>query len=130
MVVMNNGQMVAQGSIRISSVALNIFTANASGSGAPAGLLLRVRANGQQVFETLFRFDAASGRFVPATITRQAGDKLFLILFGTGFKNVANTDGDSGNGVAENVLATIGGVTAPVTFAGVAPDLSDSDNST
>lgn len=121
-VVMNNGQMVSQGVIKVSDVALSIFTANASGSGAPAGVLLRVSATGRQVFEPLFRFDASLGQLVPAPIVRGAGEQLFLILFGTGFGRVANTDGNPANGVAENVQVTIGGVNAPVAFAGVAPN--------
>ena len=120
-VVMNNGQMVSQGTLRVLDVAPSIFTANASGVGSPAGLLLRVKANGQQVYESLVRFDASTGQFIPSPIVRQTGDQLFLILFGTGFSNVANTDGNPGNGVAENIQVTIGGVDAPVAFAGVAP---------
>jgi len=120
-VVMNNGQMVSQGTLRVLDVAPSIFTANASGLGSPAGLLLRVRADGQQVYESLVRFDASMGQFIPSPIVRQTGDQLFLILFGTGFSNVANTDGNPGNGVAENIQVTIGGVDAPVAFAGLAP---------
>jgi uncharacterized protein (TIGR03437 family) len=120
-VVMNRGQMVAQGAIEVSNVALSLFTANASGEGAPAGLLLRVRANGQQVLEPLARFDSALRQFVPAPIARQTGEQLFLILFGTGLQQAANTDGNTANGVAENVQVTIGGVNAPVIFAGKAP---------
>ncbi len=120
-VVMNKGQMVAQGAIQVSNVALSLFTANASGTGVPAGLALRVRANGQQVLEPLARFDAGTRQFVPAPIVRRAGEQLFLILFGTGLQLAGNTDGNAANGVAENVQVTIGGVSAPVIFAGKAP---------
>ncbi|MGH9934690.1 MAG: DUF5666 domain-containing protein, partial [Blastocatellia bacterium] len=120
-VVTLKGQPVAHGVIRISNVAPSLFTANASGSGAPAGLLLRVKANGQQVLESLARFDAGLKQFIPAPIARQTGEQLFLILFGTGLQLAANTDGNAGNGVAENVQATIGGVNAQVIFAGKAP---------
>jgi uncharacterized protein (TIGR03437 family) len=120
-VVMNQGRMVSQGTIEVTSVAPRIFTANATGTGVPAGLLLRGKTNGQQVFEPLFRFDAAQKQFIPAPIVRQPGETLFLVLFGTGFNGVANTDGNPLNGSAENVQATIGGVSAQVTFAGVAP---------
>ncbi|MGH9940293.1 MAG: hypothetical protein ACREAM_28970, partial [Blastocatellia bacterium] len=119
-VVTNKGQAILQGTILVSSVALSLFTADASGTGAPAGLLLRVRANGQQVFESLARFDAQN-RIVPAPIARRAGEQLFLILFGTGLKLAANTDGNSGNGAAENVQVSVGGVNAQVIFAGTAP---------
>jgi uncharacterized protein (TIGR03437 family) len=109
-VVMNQGRMVSQGTIDVTSVAPRIFTANATGTGVPAGLLLRGKTNGQQVFEPLFRFDAAQKQFVPAPIVRQPGETLFLVLFGSGF-----------NGAADTVQATIGGVSAQVTFAGLAP---------
>lgn len=118
-VVMRNGTPMLQGSVLISGISLSLFTANATGTGAPAGLLLRVRANGQQVFESLARFDGQN--IVPAPIVRQAGEQLFLILFGTGIKQSLNTDGNPGNGVAENVQATIAGVASPVVFAGSAP---------
>src|SRR5262249_13980929 len=62
-VVMNKGQMVSQGSIQVSSVAPSMFTANASGTGVPAGLVLRVKANGQQAYEPLARFDAGLKQF-------------------------------------------------------------------
>jgi uncharacterized protein (TIGR03437 family) len=113
--------MVAQGAIEVSNVALSLFTANASGSGAPAGLLLRVKANGQQALEPLARFDAGQRKFVPAPIARQTGEQLFLILFGTGLQLAGNTDGNAANGVAENVQVTIGGANAQVIFAGKAP---------
>jgi uncharacterized protein (TIGR03437 family) len=118
---MNKGQVVLQGSILVSSVALSLFTADASGMGAPSGLLLRVRADGQQVYESLARFDASRNRLVPAPIARRAGEQLFLILYGSGLRCSVDTDRNSGNGVAENIQATIGGVNAQTVFAGNAP---------
>jgi uncharacterized protein (TIGR03437 family) len=120
-VVMKQGQVVSQGSIEVSSVALSLFTANANGAGVPAGVILRVGSNGQQTYEPLARFDAGLKQFVPASINRRPGDQLFLILYGTGLKQAANTDGNAANGVAENVLVTVGGVNAQVVFAGSAP---------
>jgi len=119
-VVTNKGQTVLQGTVQVSTVALSLFTADASGLGAPAGLLLRVRADGQQVYESLARFDA-SRRVVPAPIVRRAGEQLFLILFGSGLRCSVDTDRNPGNGVAENVQAAIGGVNAQTLFAGPAP---------
>ena len=120
-VVMQQGQPVSQGTIQVASVALSLFTANASGMGVPSGVVLRVKANGQQSYEAIARYDAVLKQFVPVQIQRRAGEQLYLILFGTGLKQAANTDGNAANGVAENVLATIGGVNAQVVFAGVAP---------
>ncbi|MCI0524342.1 MAG: DUF5666 domain-containing protein, partial [Acidobacteria bacterium] len=109
--VMNEGNVVAQGSLNLGVVSPSIFTADSSGTGAPAGLLLRVRANGQQVYEPL----------TSAAISRQPGDRLFLVLFGTGMIGTENSDGNPANGFAENIGATIGNVDAPVLFAGNAP---------
>src|SRR5262249_55999134 len=64
-VVMNKGQAILQGTILVSNVALSLFTADTTGMGAPAGLLLRVRADGQQVYESLARFDASPNTIVP-----------------------------------------------------------------
>jgi len=120
-VVTLKGQPVAHGVVQISNVAPSLFTANSSGGGAPVGLLLRVKANGQQVLESLARFDAGLKQFIPAPIARQAGEQLFLILFGTGLQLAGNTDGNAANGVAENVQVSVGGAGAQVIFAGKAP---------
>ena len=120
-VVSKAGEIVSQGTIQVSNVALSLFTADASGQGAPAGLLLRVKANGEQVYESLVRFDASQNKLVPATIVRRAGEQLYLILFGSGLRNAPNSDGNAANGVAESVTVTIGGINAPVIYAGVAP---------
>lgn len=120
-VVSKSGEVVSQGTILVSNVALSLFTADASGQGAPAGLLLRIKANGEQVYESLVRFDAAQNKLVPAAIVRRAGEQLYLILFGSGLRNAPNSDGNTANGVAESVEVTIGGVNAPVIYAGVAP---------
>jgi uncharacterized protein (TIGR03437 family) len=119
--VMNETNVVAHGSLAIGTVSPSVFTANASGQGVPAGLLLRVRANGQQSYEPLARFDTGQNQFVPVPIVRQAGDTLFLVLYCTGFRYAPDSDGDVGNGAAENVRAMIGAVNAPVAFAGPAP---------
>jgi uncharacterized protein (TIGR03437 family) len=120
-VVMSKGQAILQGAIQISSVALNLFTADSSGTGPPAGILLRVKTNGQQVYESLARIDPNQNKLVPAPIIRRPGEQLFLILFGSGLNQEQNTDGNSANGVAENIQVTIGGVPAPVIYAGTAP---------
>lgn len=119
--VSNEGQVVSQGTIQVANVAPNLFTADASGQGAPAGLLLRIKANGEQVYESLVRFDTTQNKLIPATIVRRAGEQFFLILFGSGLRNAPNSDGDNANGVAERVEAVVGGVNATVLYAGTAP---------
>ncbi len=123
--VMRNGQAVAQGTLELGNVSPSIFTADSSGAGVPAGLLLRVRANGQQVYEPLATYN--NGKVTPVTITRNAGDRLFLALYGTGWRGAGDLDGNADNGVAENLEATIGNAKATVWFAGEAPGYAGLD---
>ncbi|HWQ35967.1 MAG TPA: pre-peptidase C-terminal domain-containing protein [Blastocatellia bacterium] len=120
-VVTTSSGVVSRGTITVSGVAPSLFTANSDGQGAPAALVLRVRSNGQQIYEPVAKFDSATNKFVPATITRAAGDQLFLVLFGTGLRNAPNADNNSDNGVAESVQVTFGGTSAPVLYAAAAP---------
>jgi len=109
--VVNEGKVVAEGSVRIEAVAPGIFTANADGRGAPAAMaLVRNFFDGSEVYEPVARFDAAQNRFVPAPIdlgTRLGFRQVYLILSGTGWRNAAS-----------NVSVRIGGRSAPVTFVG------------
>ncbi len=109
--VTRDGNVVAQGTLILENVAPSVFTADSSGQGLPAGLLLRVKANGQQIYEPLTQ----------SAITRQSGDRLFLVLFGSGMHGAENSDGNAANGFAENLQVTIGDVNAPAIFAGLAP---------
>lgn len=117
--VMKNGQVVAQGALELGNVAPSLFTADASGTGVPSGVLLRIRANGQQSYEPLARY--VDGKAEPVNITRNAGDRLFLVLYGTGWRGAEDADGNAANGVAESAEVTIGDKAAPVIFAGEAP---------
>ncbi|MEO6723899.1 MAG: hypothetical protein ABIU20_04930, partial [Blastocatellia bacterium] len=122
---MKNGEVVAQGSLELAVVAPSLFTADASGTGTPSGVLLRVKANGEQSYEPLVRYD--NGKVSPLTITRNLGDRLFLVLYGTGWRGADDTDGSSANGVAESIKATIGDANAAVFFAGAAPGFAGLD---
>ncbi|MDX2042662.1 MAG: DUF5666 domain-containing protein [Acidobacteriota bacterium] len=120
-VVTSQDQIVSQGTIVVSNVAPSLFTADASGQGPPAGLLLRIKANGEQVYESLVQFDVTQSKLVPAPIIRRPDEQLYLILFGSGLRYAPNSDGNETNGVAERVEATLGDVGAPVVYAGIAP---------
>lgn len=61
---------------------------NATGRGLPAAAALRVRGDGSQVYESIARFDMQRNEFVAVPIDlSNANEQVFLILFGTGFRN-------------------------------------------
>ncbi len=104
---------VATGTLNIASVVPSLFSANASGSGLAATVVFRRNAAGQDSFEPVVRFDAATSSFVAVPIDLgPAGDQVFLILYGTGFRSVSQLS---------NVTVRIGGQDAEVIFAGAAP---------
>jgi len=95
--------------IRIAPVAPGLFTANADGQGAPAAVALRFSGS-QQTYESVTRFDGAQNKFVAAPIDPgPAGDQVYLLLFGTGLRERSSLD---------KVTVKIGGVDAPVSYAG------------
>jgi uncharacterized protein (TIGR03437 family) len=108
--VVRNGNTITTGTVQISSVAPAIFAANAAGTGFPAGIVLRIKSDGSQVFEPVAQFNAALNRFVGVAIDlSNPTEQVFLILFGTGWRN---------RSALANVTARIGGLAAEVTYAG------------
>ena len=108
-VTSGNG-VISSGLVQMSSVAPGLFTANASGQGVAAAVALRVKANGEQVFEALARFDQATGVFVPAPLDLgPEGEQVFLIGFGTGLR---------GRSSLAAVSARLGGLSVEVLFVG------------
>jgi uncharacterized protein (TIGR03437 family) len=96
--------------VRIQPLAPGVFSANSNGIGAPAAVVLRVNAAGLQTFEPVARFDSTQGRFVPEPIDfGQETDRLYLILFGTGWR--FHDPGTS-------AIAYIGGIETPITYIG------------
>jgi uncharacterized protein (TIGR03437 family) len=121
-VVAINNNIVGAGPMTIAKVVPGLISANANGQGVAAAVALRVTGSGQQTFEAVARFDSSSSRFVAVPIDLgPTSDQVFLILFGVGFRNSANTDGNPNNGSAENVRVTIGGTSIPVLYSGAAP---------
>jgi uncharacterized protein (TIGR03437 family) len=101
------------GTIRIAAVTPGLFSANADGGGPPAGVLLRVKANGAQSFEPVAEYDQTQRKFVHRQIDfgpdlGVASDQLYLILFGTGFRNrssLANAAVSNSEGAAAALYA-------------------------
>ena len=99
---------LSTGSVLIGGISPGLFTANATGIGVPAALLFRLKANGEQLYETITQIEG--GILVPAPIDLgPSSDQVFLILFGTGIRGRSN---DS------QVRALIGGVEVSVPYAG------------
>ena len=115
--VLRDNNPVGAGTLQIASVAPGLFTANSNGQGVPAAVLLRATASGTQTIESIARLN--NNRFDPLPIDfGPESDRLFLILFGSGFR---------GNSGLNNVTCTIGGTNAPVDFASAQGDLAGLD---
>ncbi|MBX3277700.1 MAG: S8 family serine peptidase [Acidobacteria bacterium] len=78
---------ISVGDVMIETVAPGLFAANATGDGVAAAQVLRVTADGAQIFEPTAVFDAGAGRFIAAPIDLgPEGEQVFLVLFGTGVR--------------------------------------------
>lgn len=109
-IVTSGAGQVSRGEAQIAWTAAGLFSADASGQGLAAAVVLRVRANGQQVYEPVAHFDQSLNRFVAAPIDfGPSGDQLFLILFGTGFRYRASA------------AASLGGTSVNMLYAGPGP---------
>jgi uncharacterized protein (TIGR03437 family) len=101
---------ISSGQITITNVAPGLFSANATGQGVPAAVLLRVNADGAQSYENVAQWDSALNRFVPTPIDLgPPGEQLYLIVFGTGWRYRSSLAA---------VMLSLGGTQAEVLFAG------------
>jgi uncharacterized protein (TIGR03437 family) len=108
--VMNQGVPIASGTIQVESVAPGLFTMNANGQGAAASLAIQVNAAGSQIWRYTFLQGCYTGTCITTPLSfGEAGGKLYLQLYGTGFR---------GRSSLESVTATIGGEKAPAEYAG------------
>ncbi|MEP7342788.1 MAG: choice-of-anchor V domain-containing protein [Acidobacteriota bacterium] len=83
--VRRNGSDVAQGAITIETAAPALFAANANGQGVAAAVVLRVR-DSQQLYEAVSRPEGGSQVPTPIDLGPET-DQVYLLLFGTGFRN-------------------------------------------
>ncbi|MBL8186882.1 MAG: hypothetical protein JNK38_02675 [Acidobacteria bacterium] len=101
---------IAIGSAQISNLAPSLFTANSSGTGVAAAVLLRIGANGSQTVEPVAEWNSALNRFVARPIDLgNDGVQVYLLLFGTGLRFRSSLS---------SVTISIGGQVAQVQYAG------------
>jgi uncharacterized protein (TIGR03437 family) len=111
-----HGAAIATSPVTIARTAPAIFTANADGSGVPAALAFRLKADGAQSFEPVAQYNEATKKFEALPIDLGAeSDQVFLVLYGSGFR--AQT----------SASCTIGGQNADVLFAGAQGSLAGLD---
>lgn len=102
--------------VTIESAAPALFTANADGKGAPAGYVIRARGERQDRSEVAHCPEGAP--CIPLqVISTDPDEEIFLILFGTGFRNDRRA-------IPE---AQIGALMAEVVFFGPHPDFAGLD---
>ncbi len=103
---------ISTGVSQIATVAPGLFSANADGQGVAAAVALRIKADGQQIFEPVARLDQATNKFVTAPIDLgPETDQVFLVLFGTGMRFRSSLATSS---------STIGGENAELLYVGPA----------
>ena len=107
------------GALQISTVAPSLFTANFNGQGVATGVALRVKANGDQVYEPIVQFDQGQNRFVALPIDLgPESEQVYLILYGMGIRY---------RSMLSAVMVSIGGLNHPVLYAGIAPGYTGLD---
>jgi uncharacterized protein (TIGR03437 family) len=96
--------------VHIVSVSPGVFSADSSGHGVAAALVLRFKADGTYTYEPVAAYDQTQGRFISVPIDVGApADQVYLTLFGTGLRGRSSTSA---------VSASIGGTSLEVTYAG------------
>lgn len=114
-----DGTPVSDGVVTLNTVAPTLFTANSTGRGLAAAVLLRVKANGAQIYEAISRFDSTQNASVPVPIDfGDETDRLFLLLYGSGI---------SGRTALSAVSVLVGTENAPVSYAGIVDGLAGLD---
>ncbi len=114
--IRSNSGRTSQSIIEITDTAPSLLSADSSGQGFPAGVLMRVKGD-QVSYEPLTTYDAAQKAFQSIPIRFGAEDELlFLILFGTGFRH-------------SHGLPTVrfGDVELPVLYAGTQGEMAGLD---
>ncbi|NOT63129.1 MAG: hypothetical protein HOP19_23215 [Acidobacteria bacterium] len=96
----------------VDAVQPALFSVNATGTGVPAAIALRLKADGSVLFESIYRVEG--GQVIPIPIDLgPASESVFIVAFGTGIR---------GKDASTNGSATLGGLNFPVLAAGAQPE--------
>jgi uncharacterized protein (TIGR03437 family) len=92
--ITNRQGLTSRGTVLINAIAPSVFTADATGKGVAAADVVRVRSNGQQLWERTYHYDASTQKVVAVPIDLGAergndSDRVYLILYGTGLRQRA-----------------------------------------
>lgn len=102
-------EIKAISSISIKPVAPGLFTANSTGQGAAAAVVLRIKPDNSIRYEPTVRYDPAENRFASLPIDLgPLTDRVYLVLYGTGIR---------GHGDLSTLSAKIGGIDSQVVHA-------------
>jgi len=117
--VLNQNQVVVTSQLQIDSVSPGLFSMNNSGQGPAAALAVLAKADASQTWQYVFTSACVPGNcpLTPLDLGT-ATDKLYLQIYGTGIR---------GRTSLAAVSATVGGVAAPVEFAGPVEGLTGLD---
>lgn len=117
--IIADNQVIRAGFDSIRKVTPGVFAANANGEGVAAAVVVRVKPDGSQRFESIVSFDTSQNKFVAAPIDLgPETDQVVLVLFGTGWRNQSSLSAFS---------LKIGGTDAQVQFAAKQPTLPGLD---
>lgn len=105
--LLHGGEEVGAIAISVAAVAPSLFSANSNGEGAPAGYATAVAEDGTQTHGNLFTCPEGSPCEPAEVDYGEPGTEVFLVLFGTGFR-----------GLADLPEVRLGGVSAEVIYAG------------
>ncbi len=93
--------------VEITQVAPALFSANSTGQGVATAIVVRVKANGQQVYEQVAQYDAGARAFIAKPIDLSVpGEQVYLAFYGSGlrYRSMLNSASVSIGGVLLNAL--------------------------
>ncbi len=111
-VTTNADGRISTGTAIIRSIAPSLFAANSNGQGVAAAVVLRVKADGSQVYEPVAVHDQGQNMFVAAPIDLSPeSDEVFLVAYGTGIRYRSSLS---------SIAGRVGGASLEILYAGEA----------